>query len=373
MNSKSIVHRNFKMAGVEVNGSREFDIRVHDDRFYSRALRKGFLGLGESYMDGWWDCDRIDLLCEMILKAGYSPANKWGKATVYFFQSLMNLQSKARSRMVIDAHYDIGNDLYKSMLDPKMNYTCAYWQGGAKDLISAQEAKLDLICRKLNLRPGMRVLDIGCGFGSFMKFAVENYGVSCVGYSLSKNQIELGRELCQGHDIKFIEKDYRDIQGKFDAVASIGMFEAVGKKTFRIFMEVLERSMNPETISLLHTIGTNHTMPTANAWYNKYIFPNGIIPSAMEMTKAMDKLVFINDWHTFGTSYDLTLLDWNKNFQKGWDELHSKKPSVYNARFKRMWEFYLLSIASAFRTRTIDLWQISISLPRSPVVNWRHS
>lgn len=373
MSSKSIVIREFERAGVEVNGSRDFDIQVHDERFYRRLLAKGFLGFGESYMDGWWDCERVDILCELILKSGHSPANKWANSLTLLFQYLVNLQSKARSFMVIDHHYDIGNDLYCSMLDTRMNYTCGYWESGAKNLTQAQEAKLDLVCRKLNLKPGMRVLDIGCGFGSFMKYAAENYGVSCVGYSLSTNQTELGRELCQGFDIEFIQKDYREIEGEFDAVASIGMFEAVGKKNFRTFMEVLERSMSPEAITLLHTIGTNHSMPTANPWYDKYIFPNGITPSASEITKAMDRLLLMNDWHAFGTSYDLTLLAWNQNFQNSWSELHRKNPSLYNMRFKRMWEFYLLSIASGFRTRLIDLWQIAISHPKRAQENWRQS
>lgn len=373
MSSKDIVQREFEKIGVEINGSHDFDIQIHDERFYSRLLRRGFLGFGESYMDGWWDCKRIDVLCERILRGGHSPANKWAKLGTLLFQSFINLQSKARSLMVIDRHYNIGNDLYSLMLDPKMNYTCAYWDSGATNLAQAQDAKLDLICRKLNLKAGMRVLDIGCGFGSFMKFATENYGVSCVGYSLSKNQTELGESLCQGLDVEFIHKDYREIEGKFDAIASIGMFEAVGKKNFRPFMKVLKRSMTPEAISLLHTIGTNHSMPTANPWYDKYIFPNGIIPSAMEVTKAMDRLVLMNDWHTFGTSYDLTLLAWNENFQNSWDELRSKNPTLYTPRFKRMWEFYLLSIAAGFRTRIIDLWQIAISCPKRAPANWRQS
>ncbi|MCE3012805.1 MAG: cyclopropane fatty acyl phospholipid synthase [Proteobacteria bacterium] len=373
MSSKDIVQRALHNSGIEVNGPREFDIQVHDERFYSRVLRQRFLGLGESYMDGQWSSRKLDLTCELLLRSGHSPANKLESLSILALQTMMNLQSKARSLMVIDQHYDIGNELFERMLDPRMVYTCAYWNSGAKNLAEAQEAKLDLVCRKLNLKPGMRVLDIGCGFGSFMKFASQNYGVSCVGYSLSKKQTELGKTLCQGLDVEFVLQDYREITGSFDAVASIGMFEAVGKKNFRTFMEVLKCSMTPEAISVLHTIGTNHSMPTANPWYDRYIFPNGIIPSAVDLTRAMDRLVLMNDWHAFGTNYDLTLLAWNENFQKSWSKLQEINPALYTTRFKRMWEFYLLSIAAGFRTRTIDLWQLVITHPKRPVADWRQS
>jgi cyclopropane-fatty-acyl-phospholipid synthase len=373
MSTKEIVQRLLLKAGIEINGPEVWDIQVKDERFFNRVLKQGFLGFGESYMDGWWEAQKLDLCCERLLRSGHRPANRWESISIYLLQTLLNLQSKARSLMVINQHYDIGNDLFEKMLDPRMVYTCGYWNSGAKNLAEAQQAKLDLVCRKLNLKPGMRVLDIGCGFGSFMKFAAENYGVSCVGYSLSKKQTELGREMCQGFDVEFVLKDYREIEGKYDAVASIGMFEAVGKKNFRTFVEVLKKSMTPEAISVLHTIGTNHSMPTANPWYDRYIFPNGIIPSAVDLTKAMDRLVLMNDWHAFGTNYDLTLLAWNDNFQKSWDELQKSNPAQYTLRFKRMWEFYLLSIAAGFRVRVIDLWQLVITHPRRPMADWRHS
>ncbi len=331
------------------------------------------MGFGESYMDGWWDCERLDLLCEKLIYAGQRPKNKWMSLLLAIRQSLINLQSIARSVIVIDKHYDIGNELYVGMLDPRMVYTCGYWRSGAKNLAEAQEAKMDLVCRKLGLKPGMKVLDIGCGFGSFMKFATEKYGVSCVGYSLSKNQTELGRQLCAGLPIEFVLKDYREIEGKFDRIASIGMFEAVGKKNFRTFMEVLERSMSPEAISVLHTFGTNHGKAAANPWYDKYIFPNGFIPSVENMGKAMDRLVTMNDWHSFGTDYNLTMRAWNDNFQKVWPALHAQNPSLYSMRFKRMWEFYLLSLAAGFNTRIIDLWQIVITHPGRPYADWRQS
>lgn len=373
MSSKALVTGFLRRAGVEVGGAGAADIQIRDERFYARVLRYGFLGFGEAYMDGWWDAERIDLLCERLLREGHSPQRKSSGLPLRLLSSLVNLQSRARSKIVIEQHYDIDNDLFIHMLDPRMTYTCGYWNSGARSLAEAQEAKLDLVCRKLNLRPGMRVLDVGCGFGSFMKYAAEKYGVSCVGYSLSQKQTELGRELCQGLDVTFISRDYRDIEGRFDAVASIGMFEAVGRKNFRTFMEVLKRSMTPEAIAVLHTIGTNHSMPTANPWYDKYIFPNGLIPSAVDITKSMDRLLHLNDWHVFGTSYDLTLLAWNDNFQKSWPKLQSSNPGLYTARFKRMWEFYLLSIAVGFRLRAIDLWQIVITHPRRPLADWRHS
>ena len=211
----------FEEFDIEINGSRPSDIKIHNDNFYNRVLRQDFMGLGESYMEGWWDCERLDLFFEKLIIGGQRPKNKWTSFFLMLREELINLQSKARSLIVIDQHYDLGNELFQAMLDPRMVYTCGYWQGGAQNLAQAQEAKMDLVCRKLGLEPGMRVLDIGCGFGSFMKFAAEKYGVSCVGYSLSKNQTELGQKLCKDLPIEFILKDYRDIEGKFDRVASI--------------------------------------------------------------------------------------------------------------------------------------------------------
>lgn len=362
MSKAALVARRLAKAGITLGGDAPWDLRVHDPRFYGRVIRDAFLGLGESYMDGWWECERIDELCRRLLRAGFRSRPGGVRHALSILRSkAINLQSHARARQVVREHYDLGNELFRAMLDDSMTYTCGYWGAGATNLGEAQHAKLDLICRKLALERGMRVLDIGCGFGSFMKFAAEHYGVSCVGYSLSKEQTRLGRERCAGLPIEFIERDYRAIEGSFDRVASIGMFEAVGDRNFRPFMRVLAGALKPDGVALLHTIGNNTSNSTPEPWFDRYIFPNSCLPSISKLGSAIEGLLHMEDWHAFGTDYDLTLMAWNSRFQSSWPDLRKSDPERFADRFKRMWEFYLLSMAGTFRARYTDLWQIVLT------------
>ncbi len=364
---RDILRARLIAGGVPFEGTDPATVRLRNDRVLDRWLKDGFLGFGESYMDGDWECDSIDQLCFRLLKAGLwrqhsrvrAIGNRLGSA-------IFNAQSKARAREVCERHYDLGNDLFQAMLDARMVYTCGYWKD-ASGLEQAQEAKLDLVCRKLGLRPGMRVLDIGCGFGSFMKFASERYGVECVGYSLSREQIRLGRDMCAGLPIEFIESDYREITQTFDRVVSIGMFEAVGAKNFRTYMKVVARAMKPDGIALIHTMGDNVTNPAPEPWFDRYIFPNGLVPSVTQIGRSIEGVLALGDWHCFGEDYDPTLMAWNANFQKSWPGLKAKYPE----RFKRMWEFYLLALAGCFRARHVELWQIIFTHPGRPIADWR--
>ena len=344
-------------AGIEVNGPAPHDIQIIDSAAFRAMALEGSLGLGESYMKGQWKCARLDLFIEKVLRSDigrrrYTPQILWRmlKAAVF------NLQSLSRAKIVCDVHYDLDNDLYQKMLDSRMVYTCAYWRE-AKTLEEAQEAKLDLICRKLGLKPGMRILDIGCGFGSFMKFAVEKYGVEAVGYSLSKEQIALGEEICKGLPIQFVLDDYRNIRGKFDRIISIGMMEAVGQKNFRSYMEVIHGALKEDGVALIHTVGHNHSTQITDPWVDRYIFPNGILPSLAQIGSAIEGLFVMEDLHNFGPDYNLTLLAWHKNFLRAWPTLRSR----YSETFKRMWEFYLLSFAGGFKARNWQLWQMVLT------------
>ncbi|MCE5293295.1 MAG: cyclopropane fatty acyl phospholipid synthase [Chlamydiales bacterium] len=348
----------FSRADIQIDGKRGWDIQVHNDRLYERLLAGGSLALGESYMDGWWDCQHIDECIEHLLKANldedFSPTweMRWTMLKAY----LGNLQDKIGSKQVIDEHYQLGNDLYKQMLDPLMVYSCAYWKD-VDTLTQAQEAKFDLICKKLKLEPGMTLLDIGCGWGGFEKYAAEHYKVSCVGVTLSENQAEYGRKVCSGLPVEILVKDYRDVQGTFDRVLSIGMFEHVGKKNFDEFMDVAHRSLKPNGLFLLHTIGSNTSNLVTDEWIHKYIFPNGNLPSIAQIGNALEGKFIMEDWHNFGAYYDTTLMAWCENFDKAWPKLKGK----YSDRFYRMWNYYLLSCAGSFRAREIQLWQIVLS------------
>ena len=344
---------------IQVNGSRPFDIQVHNELFYSRVLSGKSLGLGESYMDGWWDCESLDQFCYQMLRGRIdkqvkvkNPAFLAHVLKAYF----LNAQSKKRAYIVGEEHYDTGNDLFSLMLDQRMNYSCGYWEN-ADNLDQAQINKLDLVCRKLHLKPGMKVLEIGCGWGGFAKYAAENYGVSVHGVTVSKEQMEYAERSCIGLETRFELKDYRELNTKYDAIVSIGMFEHVGYKNYRNYMEVAQRCLEGEGLFLLHTIGRNTPSRSTDPWTNKYIFPNGMIPSPAQISKSLQGLFVVEDWHNFGQYYDPTLMAWNENFQKNYESLKDK----YDQRFKRMWEYYLLMCAGTFRCRRNQLWQLVLS------------
>lgn len=345
------------MADVEINGSRSWDIQVHDQRFFRRVLADTSLGLGESYMDGWWSCERLDELIYRILRARLlDRVGSWRDVLALLQAKLLNLQHVRRAFHVGQHHYDIGNDFYRAMLDRRMIYSCAYWKD-ATDLGAAQEAKLDLVCRKIGLEPGMRVLDIGCGWGGAAKFAAERYGAEVYGVTVSKEQARHAQRVCQGLPVVIELKDYREIKGKFDRAYSLGMFEHVGYKNYRTYMEVVGKCLVGDGLCLLHTIGGNGSDSHGNPWVERYIFPNSMLPSVTQIGAAIDNRLVLEDWQNFGPDYDRTLLVWHENFERSWPFLHSR----YDEQFYRMWRFYLLGFAGAFRARHIQLWQIVLS------------
>lgn len=357
--AKEFMKKFLARSDIEVNGKRPWDIQVHDDRFYHRVVANHNLGLGESYMDGWWDCQRVD---ELITKLLISRQNRdlgrsFNDVVASFLQKIFNYQTKKRAKEVAVKHYSIGNKLYQSMLDPTMNYSCGYWRG-AQSLEEAQLNKMNLICSKLQLKPGMTLLDIGCGWGALAKFAAENFGVSVVGVTISDKQKMLAEERCKGLPIEIRLQDYRDLKGeKFDRVASVGMFEHVGYKNYREFMKIAHSCLSPDGLFLLQTIAGNETDVMGDLWLNKYIFPNGMLPSISQMGKAIEGLFIMEDWHNFGPDYDKTLLAWHKNFLQNWPSIEKD----YDGRFYRMWDYYLLSCAGGFRARLTQLWQIVLS------------
>lgn len=355
---KRIVEEAFKIADVQINGTRPWDITVTNDEFYPRVLSQGSLGLGESYMDGWWKCEALDEFFYRVISAKLEDKVKlnWDTIWAYIKAKVMNLQDKTGSMKVIDEHYQLGNDLYTHMLDDFMAYSCGYWKV-ATNLTEAQIAKFDLICRKLGFKPGMKVLDIGCGWGGFAQYAAEKYGVNMLGITLSKNQAEIAQKRCQGLPVEIRVQDYRDVQGTFDRVLEIGMFEHVGEKNYREFMEIVDRCLKPSGMFMLHTIGSNQSSCTTDPWINKYIFPNSHLPSISQIGNSIEGLFVMEDWHNFGAHYDKTLMAWFENFKQNWSKLKGQ----YSDRFYRMWKYYLLSCAGAFRAREIQLWQVVLS------------
>lgn len=342
-------------AGIEINGTRPYDIQVHNNEFFKRVLQQGSLGLGESYMDGWWDCERLDMFFDRVLRAKLDKKlpNNLTDIMKVAMARLRNLQTKKRSWMVGEEHYDLGNDLFSRMLDPNMQYSCGYWNN-ADNLAQAQENKLDLICRKLALKPGMRLLDIGCGWGGLSAYAARHYHVSVTGVTISKEQQKLAQQRCHDLDVTILLQDYRDLNDKFDRVVSVGMFEHVGPKNYATYFDVVRRNIKNDGLFLLHSIGSNEHKVNVDSWTGKYIFPNGCLPSIENIAHASEGKFIMEDWHNFGADYDRTLMAWYERFLSAWEEIEQN----YTPRFKRMFSYYLNACAGAFRARDIQLWQI---------------
>ncbi len=355
--AQSRIEELLAQCGLTANGPAACDPQIHNPHFYTRVVAHGSLGLGESYMDGWWDAADLDGFLTHLLDAhldervhGIDDAWLWLQAT------LRNLQRGRRAFTIGERHYDLGNDLFRAMLGRRLVYSCGYWKDAA-DLDAAQEAKLDLVCRKLGLARGMRVLDIGCGWGEALEFAATRYGVAGIGLTVSHEQADYARTLCAGLPIEIRLEDYRAFRGRVERAFSIGMFEHVGAKNYRRYFEVARRSLADDGLFLLHTIGTNRSTNRTDPWIAKYIFPNSMLPSAAQITRACEGWFVIEDWHNFGADYDRTLLAWRANFDAAWPALAAR----YDERFRRMWRYYLSAAAASFRSRRNQLWQIVLS------------
>ncbi|HOO73640.1 MAG TPA: cyclopropane fatty acyl phospholipid synthase [Spirochaetota bacterium] len=344
-------------ADIRIDGTRPWDMRLNDPSVPQRILARGSLGLGESYMDGHWEAKRLDEFFHRLLRAGVDRCVK--PPSLIFFAlcaRLFNRQNTSRAWKVGEVHYDLGNDFYREMLDRRMTYSCASWEN-ARTLDEAQESKLDMICRKLRLGPGMTVLDIGCGWGSFMCFAAEHYGAKCTGVTVSREQASWARERYSGLPVEFRLEDYRRINRRFDRIVSVGMFEHVGHKNHRTFMKAAHKCLEEGGLFLLHTIGKNQRETATDPFTDKYIFPNGEVPSMGQIADAADDLFVIEDVHNIGADYDRTLMAWHANFEKAWPRFREE----LGERFHRMWRYFLLSSAGAFRARDLQVWQVCLS------------
>lgn len=361
LSERSSVHRLMRdlleEADIRIGGSRPWDMQLLAPGVPERVFAGGSMGLGESYMDGEWEVEQLDEFFNRVMRAHLEQKIRsstiiWQALKSRFF----NRQSLKRAYQVGEQHYDLGNAFYGAMLDRRMTYTCGYWKD-AETLDEAQEAKLDLICRKLQLEPGMRVLDIGCGWGSFMAYAAEHYGVECVGITISREQVAWASKHYPDLPLEFRLQDYREVNDTFDRIVSVGMFEHVGDKNYRTFMDVAHRCLVDGGLFLLHTIGKNERKPYTDPWIDRYIFPNGELPSVGQIGDAVDNLFVVEDVHNFGADYDRTLMAWYENFEENWPRFAKQ----LGPRFYRMWRYYLLSCAGIFRARDIQLWQWVLS------------
>jgi cyclopropane-fatty-acyl-phospholipid synthase len=365
MSAKRKLAQLLEAADIQVGGNRPWDLQVHDERFHDRVLAEGSVGAGESYMDGWWDADRLD---EFFFRVQRSRLDREIRTPPILLQILLsrlaNHQSRRNSKKVAEQHYDLPTRLYQAMLGPTMQYTCAYYgsKGEAASLDAAQRAKLLLIARKLHLEPGMRVLELGGGYGELARYLAAEHGCEVVSYNISSRQVDYARRLCEGLPVEVRLQDYRDaadVAEQYDRVVSIGLMEHVGPKNYRGFFEIVRARLKQDGLALVHTIGGNESTTAADPWITKYIFPGGVVPSEAQVTHAKEGLFVLEDWHNFGPDYDRTLMAWEANFLDAWPEL--KELEGFDERFFRMWRYYLNSSAGGFRARCLNLWQLVLS------------
>lgn len=354
--ARRFISGRLQAAGVSVNGLTPSDLQVRDERFFVRTLLHGSLGFGESYMDGWWDCEDLAGLLARVIGSGINARHTWRETVLALRARLANRQQGRHVYTVGERHYDLGNELFEAMLGPALNYSCGYWPA-ANTLEDAQDAKLDLVFRKLGLEPGMRVLDIGCGWGEALRRATERHGVHGVGLTISAKQAQYARERCRGLPVEIRLADYRSLDERFDRIWSIGMFEHVGVRNYATYFDVARRCLADDGLFVLHTIGSDVSTGHNDPWIEKYIFPNSMLPSAAQITRAVEGRFVIEDWHNFSADYATTLAAWRANFDRAWPTLARH----YDERFRRLWHFYLDASRANFECRRLQLWQLVLS------------
>lgn len=370
---QKVVSEVFKAAGVRIGAKGSHDLAVNDPAFFRRLLGDPLLQFGETYMDGLWDSPAVDEVVAKLFSAErdgristvlplWRVPGLAGLALIrhgyrYIRDRLTNRQTRARSTTVAEEHYDAGNELYRLMLDPTLTYTSGVWAPGYT-LEDAQNAKYDLIARKLGLKPGQRVLDIGSGFGGFARFAAKNYGAKVTGITISIEQLKAARALSAGVEgVEFLYSDYRDIPHRFpkdafDHVVSIEMIEAVGPKNLAEYFQAAHAALKDGGRFVIQAIANNRDVFNNNPWAGKYIFRDGVAPSTEQVDKAARRAFGRPvDRQRITGHYDKTLMAWHENFTRAWPQLKGE----YGERFKRMWDFYLLAAAGLFRAGDIQL------------------
>ncbi len=369
MNRNERVIRELLAVGeIEINGRNPWDLAVKNPHFYKRVLTEGVLGFAESYISGWIECERMDDLIARLLRADIKNKLKknWGLLFHILKSRVFNLQVLSRSSQVAHVHYNLSNSFYELMLGKTMAYTAAYWKD-AKTLDEAQNRKYDLICRKLYLEEGETVLELGCGWGGFAKYAAENYGCKMVSVNISSEQVNYAKEHCKGLPVSVFHSDYRDYSAynpesvSFDKAVSIGMAEHVGPKNYRSLFRVVDHQLKNDGLFLLHTIGSDVSLSTCEPFTHKYIFPNSVLPSIKQIGAATEGYFVTEDLQNFGKYYFNTLKEWYNNYKINWDTIQKLDEEKFDARFDRIWSFYLLGGMGMAKSKANHLWQFVFS------------
>ncbi|MBT8099493.1 MAG: cyclopropane fatty acyl phospholipid synthase [Gammaproteobacteria bacterium] len=366
MSFRRIITTTLERAGITIDGDRPWDVQVLRRRFFRRAAR-GNLGLGEAYVDNDWDVESLDAMFRRVIAAGlgHSYIARLNRMLLQARARLSNLQSRRRSSAVIENHYDLDHRLYEQFLGPWNQYTCCFFVD-TDELEEAEVNKLDLICEKLEIKAGDRVLDIGCGWGGFARYAATTRGCHVTGVSLSGEQVEYAREFTSGLPVEIIQSDYRDLPNvlheQYDKILICGMIEHVGYKNYRSIADVVHELLKDEGLFLLHTIGNSENTTVTDPWIERYIFRNSMIPSMLQLVQSFTGKFVVHDWENYGHYYSKTLSAWHENFERNWGRIKALKTAHrFDEKFRRMWNYYLLTSKAAFDVEDLQLWQIVMS------------
>ena len=362
--AKKTITNLFSQAGITLDGSNPWDIQLNSDRFYTSTLR-GSLGFGESYVQGDWDVDALDALFRRIIRMNISdsPLVIFNRLLLDIKSRLTNLQTRIGSLAIAETHYDLDHRLYQLFLGPRNQYTCCFFNK-AQNLEEAEVEKLEMVCNKLDLREDDKVLDIGCGWGGFAKYAAETRGCQVTGVSISKEQVTFARRYTEGLPVEIINCDYRDLPGRFDAghfdkAVIIGMIEHVGYKNYRKLVNIVHRAIKDDGMFLLHTIGNNQRTTVVDPWIEKYIFRNSMAPAMSQLANAFEGLFVVQDWENYGHYYVPTLAAWRRRFEANWPQIAAiETERRFDEKFRRMFNYYFLSCKAGFETENINLWHI---------------
>jgi cyclopropane-fatty-acyl-phospholipid synthase len=355
--------RTFGIKGTGPSGT----VIVKNPELYDRIVRDGSLGMGEGYMEGWWDAENGDIasaigviISNHLEKAiRVSPSLLLSAASTKLFANV----SRVRSKTNIQQHYDVGNDFYELFLDDNMAYTCAYQKDPNDTIEQMQDQKHERVARKLGLKAGESMVDLGCGFGGMLRYSAKNYGITGMGVTLSEGQYEWGNSKMKEEGlqdkIRIELKDYRDMTGTFDKVVSIGLAEHTWQRGYETFIGKVSELLKDGGIGLVHTIGsTAAPSETTEAWINKYIFPDGRLPRLEELVEEMRRAgLTVAHVENLKLHYAETLRHWKEKFNKNRDAIQKLGPQ-YNEQFIRMWDYYLQVCEAGFRYGDLQLYQI---------------
>lgn len=382
MNIETFLNRMFKTGSLEVRlpGGRRLvvgdgsqpsvAVTVTDNVTLARIIAQPSLGVGEAYMDGRLIIDRgniHDLVDLASRNTGGRPGVKRPGALGRWWTRMVREHNERQSaRRNVAHHYDLSLDLYRTFLDDDLQYSCAVFERPGMTLEEAQAAKKRRLAAKLQLSEGQRVLDIGCGWGAFMGYAAERYAARCVGVTVSTEQVAYVKRRYEGQPVEPLLMDYRDYSGEVDHVVSMGMFEHVGHRNYRAYFRKARSVLKDGGLFLLHTIVSGERSPSIEPWLDRYIFPNGVLPTVGQIGQATEDLFVIEDFENFGAYYDRTLMAWHANFMRRRGAMAAK----YGERFCRMWDYYLACCAGGFRSRRISVGQFVLS-PHGVPGGWR--